>query len=121
MPPPDARARARADQNLARLAEAERRMLETERAVSDHVEQLSELSDQQRYVRITHKIRPGLGTIEVDGDGRLLHVSLLHSELVTSDRSLLGRRILEALAAARAEASAQYKKEAARIARRNRV
>ncbi|WP_433150714.1 hypothetical protein ACQPZ8_13700 [Actinomadura nitritigenes] len=106
---------------MAELAEAERRMAETERAVTDHVEQLSALSGQHRYVRVTQKIRPGLGTVEVDGDGRLLHVSLVHGELVTSDGNLLGRRILESLAVARAEASARYKQEAARIARRNRV
>lgn len=119
--PPDAGARARAEQRLAELAEAERRMLETERAVNDHVEQLSDLDARQRHVRITQKIRPGLGTIDVDGDGRLLHVSLDRDGLVTSDRSLVGRRILDALAAARAEAGAQYRQEASRIARRNRV
>lgn len=117
----DARARARAEQRLAELADAERRMIEMERAANDYASQLSDLANEQRYVRITQKIPPGLGTIEVDGDGRLLQASLDRNALVTSDRNALGRRILEALAAARAEASTRYKQEAARIAQRNRV
>ncbi|MGI5327416.1 YbaB/EbfC family nucleoid-associated protein [Actinomadura nitritigenes] len=96
-------------------------MLEIERAATDYANQLSDLDAEQRHVRIAQRIRPGLGTIEVDGDGRLLHLSLDRDALATSDRNSLGRRILEALAAARAEASARYKQEAARIARRNRV
>jgi DNA-binding protein YbaB len=120
-PPLDTRARAHAEQRLADLAEAERRMLETERAVTDYMNQLSDLNNEQRYIRIAQKIRPGLGTIEVDGDGRLLHLRLDRDALMTSDRDSLGSRILEALAAARTEASVQYKRKAARIARRNRV
>ncbi|MBO2459404.1 YbaB/EbfC family nucleoid-associated protein [Actinomadura violacea] len=89
--------------------------------MTDYVNQLSNLGNEQRHIRITQKIRPGLGTIEVDGDGRLLHVSLERDALMTSDRNALGNRILEALAAARTEAGDHYKQEAARIIRRNRV
>ncbi|MEU6749077.1 YbaB/EbfC family nucleoid-associated protein [Spirillospora sp. NPDC046719] len=114
-------AREHAEQRLAELDAAEWRMREIERAAADYANQLSGLDAEQRYVRIAQKIHPGLGTIEVDGNGRLLRVSLDRDALATSDRNSLGRRILEALAAARAEASAQYKHEAAGIARRNRV
>ena len=119
--PLDAKTWAHAERRLAELAAAEQRMLHTEHAITDYVNELYSLGDERQHIRIIQKIRPGIGTMEVDGDGRLLHLSLDHRALLVSDHNALGRRILEALAAARAEATAQYKQEAARIARRNRV
>jgi DNA-binding protein YbaB len=120
-PPPADERRAHAARRLGELAEAERRMAEIERAADEFLDDVTRLRENRLSIHVTQKIGPGLGTLEVDGNGRLTGITLSRHAVAMSDTGILGSRILRALDAARTEASAQYKQELARLARRHRT
>lgn len=99
------RARVRAA-GLAEAAELAARTRVLEESLEDFGRRHGELRDRLGGLRFTAEIDPGLGTVTVDGTGRVLEIGFEPRAVAVADPSRLGPRVLEALNKARAEASA---------------
>lgn len=108
--PTDRRAE-RTHRGQALLAEAislSRRAQQLEHDLERLDSALSAVQESRSSEVVIHKIEAGLGTVRVDGHGRLLDITLDTGAVSRSNPDIFGERILTALHAAEKEAHNAY-------------
>lgn len=93
-------------------------MRDIERSTEALIGDVEAMEEELANERTTFQIERRLGSITVDGNGRLVALSLDADRVKMSDRRVLGARIIQALDMARAEMQKTYKHRLNEIGRR---
>lgn len=105
-----------AEARLAQAREMSRRLAELEDALADYAAG-AEKDASSPEERITCEIEPGLGVVEVDGNGELIDIRLDARLVGASNPAVLGERVLAALHRAEAEARSTTRERMRLLAR----
>ncbi|WP_157431768.1 YbaB/EbfC family nucleoid-associated protein [Actinomadura hibisca] len=97
-------AQARSEALMASLDEAEKRMDAIQQAGADYAKKLIKAEEVARNRHVEEKIKAGIGTVSVNGNGQIIEVRLNIDNLKHSDQSMLPGRLLDAVAKARQRA-----------------